>query len=683
MKKRVKYFKNKKNLNEIINNRFNILYMVVFVIFLILISKLFLLQVVNKDDGILALEKLNYRIVEGNSTPRGRIYDRNLNLLVDNIGEKVIYYKKNYKNNIKKEIELAYKIANNIELSYNDNLDILKNFWIVNNEDLANSKITKEEYSLYKSRKLTKYDLEKLRNDRITDIELSLYNNIDKKAAYIYSLMNKGYSYEEKIIKINCTDYEYAFIAENLGELDGFNVKLEWKRRYIYGDVLRGVLGNVSTSTQGVPFELKDYYLNKGYNLNDRVGLSYLEFQYEGLLKGIKPKYKATSNKLILNEEGSRGNDIVLTIDIRLQMEVEKIMEEELKNSMNEKNTEYFNKNFVIISNPTNGEILAYAGKYISKEDGKIIDYSNHIATTPVVVGSVIKGASMAVGYKTHAIDIGTKMLDECIKIASTKEKCSWRSGLGVLDDINALKYSSNSYQFKTAIKVANANYYYNGPLKIDEKAFDTYRSTFKEFGLGVKTEIDLPKESIGYIGKSNVSGHLLDFSIGQYDTYTILQLSQYINTIASNGNRYKLNFLKSIHESTNDDSIGELKKTTEKTLLNKLDLDDKYIYRIKEGLHAVMNNGGLGVGYMNSIYNPSGKTGTAQSFYDSDYDGIIDKDTYTATFAGFAPSDNPKMSIVSISPDVSHIYGISFQSQVNKRITSRATDAYFNIYNE
>ena len=67
----------------------------------------------------------------------------------------------------------------------------------------------------------------------------------------------------------------------------------------------------------------------------------------------------------------------------------------------------------------------------------------------------------------------------------------------------------------------------------------------YASFGLGVKTEIDLPLESLGYSGKSKMPGHLLDFSIGQYDTYTPIQISQYINTIASNGVRYQPYLLK------------------------------------------------------------------------------------------------------------------------------------------
>jgi penicillin-binding protein 3 len=220
-------------------------------------------------------------IVEGESAPRGRIYDRNHNLLVDNVGEKVIFYKKQKSMTAKDEMDLAYSLANALEINYNYLSSYnLKDFWIANNMNAAYNKITNEERELQRKRKLSNNEIDSLIRERITKEELNKYNELDKEAAYIYYLMNKGYSYEEKIIKnSNITDYEYAYIAENLNKFKGIGVKLDWKRKYLYDDTLRGIFGTVSSSTQGIPYELKDYYLNKGYNLNDRVGLTYLEYQ--------------------------------------------------------------------------------------------------------------------------------------------------------------------------------------------------------------------------------------------------------------------------------------------------------------------------------------------------------------------------------------------------------------------
>lgn len=70
-------------------------------------------------------------------------------------------------------------------------------------------------------------------------------------------------------------------------------------------------------------------------------------------------------------------------------------------------------------------------------------------------------------------------------------------------------------------------------------------RYYFGQFGLGVKTGIDLPNESAGQIGRGNQPGFLLDLSIGQYDTYTPLQLAQYVSTIANGGYRMQPQVVK------------------------------------------------------------------------------------------------------------------------------------------
>ena len=203
----------------------------------------------------------------------------------------------------------------------------------------------------------------------------------------------------------------------------------------------------------------------------------------------------------------------------------------------------------------------------------------------------------------------------------------------------------------------------------------------FNSYGLGVKTGIDLPNESTGLKGMNDTPGLILDFSIGQYDTYTPLQLTQYINTIANNGVRNKLSLLKEVHKSSINDISNNIIYKNDVEKLGSVDLDIKYIKRIQEGFKAVMGYNGLGFGYINLKYEPAGKTGTSQSFYDSDSDGVIDKQTISTTFAGFAPFSNPEISIVIVSPDISHIYGSEYISSINMRISSQITEKYFENY--
>ena len=666
----------KRNIKDIIEKRYIIMIIIICIVMIVLGLNLFFIQVIKHDFYVNKVEQLNRNVIFSNSTPRGRIYDRNGKIIVDNESVKVIYYEKPNGVTTKEEIEVAYKVADMIEIDYELEINDLKKFWILNNKEESNNLITDEEWQLLEERKLTNLDIENLKIERIND-QLDEFTDKDKKAASIYYLMNVGYSYDEKIIKDeNVTDKEYALIAENINNIKGFDVRLDWNRVYPYGDVFKSILGNVSKT--GIPYELKDYYLNLGYSLDDRVGTSYLEYQYESILKGEKVSYQIMEDgsKKIINQ-GSRGKDIVLTIDIELQKEIEKILEEEVIKGKSYPNTKYYNRSFVIISDPNTGEILAMAGKQVI--DGKIYDYTPGIVTTPVTAGSIVKGASHAVGYKTGALKIGDIRYDECIKIADTPLKCSW-TNLGNLNDIQALKYSSNVYQFYTAFNVGGGNYSYNEKISINPQAFETYRNMFKQFGLGVKTEIDLPIESLGYTSNSTLPGHLLDFSIGQFDTYTPIQLSQYINTIANGGSRMKPYLLKAVYNPTKD-GLTDLLYETKPTILNEVSLEDEYIKRIQAGFREVMTTSGTGVGFIDSKYNPAGKTGTSESFIDSDGDGVVDKQTMTNTFGGYAPYDNPKVSFVVISPDIFYKETSTSRAPINKNISYRISQKYFEFY--
>ncbi len=680
--KRINKIRKKINYDKVINRRFIAFLVVILLFFGIVLFKLTSVMIVEKKEHINKLDRLTNKVIEGTSSPRGRIYDRNYNIIVDNKSLKTITYKKDRDTTNKEMIDLAYKISKILTLDYNKLTDRNKReFYYYKYNDKCNKLVTKDEREMVKQRKMTSHELEELKIKRISEEELNKFNEEDIKAAYLFYLMNKGYSYEEKTIKSDATDYEYAYISEHNVELEGFNTKLDWERVYPYGDTFRSILGTVSTSSQGIPAEDKDYYLSLGYSLNDRVGLSYIEKEYENYLHGKKAVYEAVStDEVKLISEGSRGQDIVLSIDINLQKDVEDILSREVRNTKGEANTNYYDHSSVVIQDPKSGEILAMASKKIV--NGEIRDNTISLLTEPIMPGSVVKGASMLVGYNTGAIKIGEVMLDECVKISGMKEKCSSVLTLGRINDITALAKSSNVYQFKTAIRVNGQEYRKEMKLNFNQSSFDTYRKMYHSFGLGVSTGIDLPVESIGYSSKDKAAGNLLDFVMGQYETYTPLQLSQYISTIANSGERKSMHLLKEVRDSSDTEEIGKLVQKVEPKVLNKVESEGRFISRVQQGFQAVMEPGGYGYGYISLNYRPSGKTGTSQSFIDTNGDGRIDTETITSSYIGYFPRENPKVSIVVTSPDSSHPNSnINYASQVTYRITGQVANAYVNRY--
>lgn len=666
------------NIELIFRRRQAILIGLVVCLFGIIFFRAFQVMILDENKYEKLLSSLNYKTVYGSSTPRGRILDRNLKVIVDNKAVNTIIYKKENGTTMEEMIDLAYMVSNNLELDYYKLTDRAKReFYLYNNLSVCEKLISKDEYELYARKKLSSMDLETKKIERIPNSELDKFNETDLKAAYLFYLMRAGYSYSEKIIKSEASDKEFAYISENNDILKGFDTKVDWVRVYPYGETMKSILGTVSSTSQGIPKEEKEYFLKLGYSLNDRVGLSYLERQYEQYLRGVPSEYEVINSKeMRLIKEGSCGNDIVLSIDIDLQVAIERIIEEQILRAKSEANTEYFDHSSVVIQDPYTGEVLAMASKRLV--NGQMVDNVTSILTSPITPGSVVKGASMLVGYNEGVIKIGESMLDECVKIAGAPKKCSSVLDLGVIDDIEALAKSSNVYQFKTAIRVNGQEYSYGMKLNFNQKAFDTYRKMYRSFGLGVKTEIDLPLESSGYTSVDKSSGNLLDYVMGQYETYTPLQLSQYINTIANGGKRYKVQLLKEVLNNN-----GESIYRYEPKVLNEITTSREYMERMKAGFYAVMHaSGGYGRGYVEDKLNAAGKTGTSQSFLDTNNDGVIDTETITSSFVGYVPADKPKYSIMVTSPNSSHPNSSSnYASLVTLRITKEVTKKYSEMY--
>lgn len=594
----------------------------------------------NKEYYTKLLDEKTNIYVYGISAPRGRILDCNGKVLVDNIGIKTIYYNKIKGITKSKELEIAGLLANILSVD-EATIDELKEYYLINNND-GKYLITDEEYKLFEERKITKKEIDIKKRARITDDMLN-YSSKEKTQAHIYSLMNKGYIYSKKKIASNLTEEEYAKIIES--KIPGITGELSWDRIYLYGDTLKNIFGRIGSITK----ETKEYYLTKDYELTDTVGISYLENVYEDYLRGKKAKYKVGSDyTLTLLEEEQKGNDLILSIDIDIQIKTEEILKDKLILAKKYGNTEYYKDSYALVSDPLTGSIKAISGIRLN-DDNTFSDISLNNINKSYTIGSAVKGATIAVGYKYKLIEPGKYINDSCVKLLFVPQKCSFKK-LGKVNDLTALSNSSNYYQYMIAIKLTGNTYTPNMKLNATKEHFKKYREMLSSFGLGVKTGIDLPNEQTGIMGKTIADDLLLNLSIGQYDTYTPIEVLQYINSVAT-GKRIKLSLMQEIKNG--EETLLENKSE----VLNNVDLDKESLDRIKEGMKLVLSEG-TGKFYVPQGLNFAGKTGTSESFLDTNNDNIVDTATISSTFTGFYPADNPKFSIVVITPNVSHKNG-------------------------
>lgn len=655
-----------------------------------------MVQIVYGDDFKREIQRTE-DVTVNNPVPRGKMYDRNGKIIVDNIPLNAITFTKNQNADPKEMLKVAENLSHliHVDISKIRERD-RKDFWILKHTEKAKEKITKKEWKLYDEKKLDDKEIYKLQLERITNNEMNSFSPEELKVLAIYRQFNSGYALTPQIVKNKeVTPQEFAVVSENLDKLPGVDTTTDWERYYTFGKTLKTVLGNVTSSDEGLPKDQADQLLAQDYSRNDRVGKSYIEMEYENVLHGDKAKVKNVTDKAgkVLSTEvisdGQRGKDLVLTIDMDLQLQVEKIIEEELWKAKQNSNSALLDRAFVVLMNPYTGEILSMAGKQIGKNEdtGKpeMSDFALGNITTSYNVGSAVKGATILTGYETGAIQPGSYQLDQPLKIKNTPIMKSWKT-FGSINDLRALQVSSNVYMWKTVIAMAGGHYAPNQALPLDPGNFDTLRQSFSQFGLGTLTGIDLPNETMGYKGTEKKPGQQLFLAIGQYDTYTPMQLAQYVSTIANGGYRVQPHIVKEIREPVlNKNEMGPIVQEIAPKILNKISAKDEWIRRVQEGFRMVMQVGdGTAVSYFRGAdYNPAGKTGTAQAFYDGPQRkkfGKIPPEVMNLSLVSFAPFDHPEVAMAVLVP---WAYQGSTGPSTNNYIGRRVMDTYFNLKKE
>lgn len=325
------------------------LFFVVFLLFSALIFRLGIVQIVQGEDYQRKIERTE-DVTVNTSVPRGKIYDRDGEVVVDNMPQNAITYTRSSSPDTEEMMQTAEKLAQLIEKETDQVTERdMKDFWIGQNEEKAKAKISDAEWASYENDELTEDEIYDMQLERITEEDLKELSAAQLEVLAIYREFTSGYAQTPQIVKNqNVTDVEYAVVSENLSSLPGVNTTTDWERTYSYDNTLKTVLGNISSSKEGLPKEMADYYLARGYSRNDRVGKSYLEYQYEDVLRGQKTKMKNITDKSgnVLDSEiiteGRRGKDLVLTIDMDLQTALEQIIEEELRKAPPRLNHELF-----------------------------------------------------------------------------------------------------------------------------------------------------------------------------------------------------------------------------------------------------------------------------------------------------------------------------------------------------
>ena len=641
--------------------RLNLLFAIVILLFLVIIGRLLYMQVLHKDFYENKLTSASQTRVTTGSV-RGEIYDATGKPLVENTAKQVVAFTRSNKMTATDLKDISNKLLNYVSVTSPELTDRqIADYYLADPatykktvEALPKDKRFDSDGNLLSESELYNNAAESIASDQMT------YSEDEKKAIYIFNQLNAVGNFATGNIQTDpLDDTQVAVIASASKELPGISISTSWDRK-VLDTSLSSIVGSVSSEKSGLPAEDVDEYLKKGYSLNDRVGTSYLEKQYEEILQG-----KRTVKEIHLNkhgdmesveniEEGSKGKNIKLTIDLAFQDSVDELLKSYFKSELANGGAKYSEGVYAVALNPKTGAVLALSGMKHNVDTGELTPDSLGTVTNVFVPGSVVKAATISSGWENGVLSGNQTLTDQPIVFQGSAPINSWytvSTDSFPITAVEALEYSSNAYMVQTALGIMGQTYKPNMSVVTNQldSAMGKLRSTFGEYGLGVSTGIDLPDESIGFVPKEFDLANYLNNAFGQFDNYTPLQLAQYVATIANNGVRLAPHIVEGIYDNNDTGGLGELIKETETKEINRVNISESDMALLQQGFYQVSHGTSpltTGRSFSNgATVSISGKTGTAES-------NVANGQKATNTNAvAYAPSNNPQIAVAVVFP--------------------------------
>ena len=641
--------------------RLNLLFSIIILLFMTIIGRLLYMQVLNKDFYETKLASASKTKVT-TSSARGEIYDASGKPLVENTVKQVVSFTRNNKMTAADLKETAKKLLAYVGVTSPTLTDRQLADYYLADQDVYKKVVE----SLPREKRLdsdgNRLSESELYNNAVDSVQTSQlnYTEDDKKEIYLFSQLNAVGNFETGAIATDSlTDTQIALIASASKNLPGISISTTWDRKVLETS-LSSIVGGVSGEKAGLPAEEADTYIKKGYSLNDRVGTSYLEKQYEETLQGKRSVKEIHLDKYgnmesVENiEDGTKGNNIKLTIDLAFQDSVDNLLKSYFNSELGNGGAKYSEGVYAVALNPKTGAVLSMSGIKHDLKTGELTPDSLGTVTNVFVPGSVVKAATISSGWENGVLSGNQTLTDQSIVFQGSPPINSWYtafSGPMPITAVQALEYSSNTYMVQTALGIMGLTYQPNMIAGIGnlDSAMGKLRSTFGEYGLGSATGIDLPDESTGFIPKDYDLANYITNSFGQFDNYTPMQLAQYVATIANDGVRMAPRIVEGIYGNNDKGGLGDLIQQLQPTEMNKVNISASDMSILQQGFYQVAHGtSGLTTGRAFSngaAVSISGKTGTAESY-------VADGQQATNTNAvAYAPSDNPQIAVAVVFP--------------------------------
>jgi penicillin-binding protein 2 len=458
-------------------------------------------------------------------------------------------------------------------------------------------------------------------------------------------------------IRTRLSDEEVARFAVNRFRYEGVEIKARLFRQYPYGDVASHAIGYMGRIAKDDQARLEQEGIDANYRGTDFIGRTGIEGSYEGELHGstgfeqVEIDAAGRGIRTLSRTASQSGNNVALTLDIRLQQVAESAFGER--------------RGALVAIEPGSGGVLAFVSKpgfdpnlFVDGIDPQSWSELNQNPDLPLnnraIAGVYPPGSTFKPFMAMAALETGKRTPRSQINdpgyffFGDRRFRDSKPGGHGVVDLYKSIVVSSDTFYYQLA----------------NDMGIDAIAAFMKNFGLGARTGIDMGGEAAGILPSPEwkqarfknpaqqkwFPGETISIGIGQgYNAYTPIQLAQAMATLASGGAMYKPHLVAHV-----DNPRSGEQRYTEPELVHQAAFKKEHVEFVKRAMAGVNKEGTGARAFAGAQYTSGGKTGTAQVIaikQNEKYDEskVAERHRDHSLFVAFAPVESPKIALAII----------------------------------
>jgi penicillin-binding protein 2 len=473
-------------------------------------------------------------------------------------------------------------------------------------------------------------------------------------------LLEESKNFEGVPLRTRLTDEEVARFTAQRFRFPGVEIQARLFRQYPLGETASHVIGFIGRISQGEAKAIEEGKNSRNYKGTEHIGKEGLEKSYEEQLHGITGYEEVEVSaggravRTLSRTPATPGNNLILSIDIKLQQVVEEAFGEW--------------RGALVAIEPSTGDILAYVSRpgydpnlFVDGIDAQSWNELNTSLDKPMVnrplSGTYAPGSTFKPFMALAALELGKRTPSQAISdpgffyLGAHKFRDDVVGGHGTVDMRKSIVVSCNTY------------YYMLGR----DMGIDAIHDFMKPFGFGQATGIDLDNEKTGVLPsqewkrnrfKKNpsagkwVGGDTISVANGSgYNSYTPLQIAQAVSILANNGVVMKPHLVKIV-----EDGATRARTLTVPKESYRIPLKQENIDFIKDAMVGVTSEPGATAyrAFTNAGYTVGGKTGTAQvvaikANEKYNLNTLAERLRDNALFTAFAPADKPRIAIAMV----------------------------------